>query len=125
MTKEATERITGLEAHIAVSAHGVHAIGLLPDGSFVLGFGATEDEAYEDLVTNNLSRVCDLVAKRQNYRCADCGMIRPLQFHHIKHRSEERDDRPQNIVGLCQYHHRKRHMDAQDTVRHRAVAFGL
>jgi 5-methylcytosine-specific restriction endonuclease McrA len=65
------------------------------------GTGVRLHHALEALLRDNWARVCRIVAQRQRWRCQSCGNVRRLEFHHCVPRSKGRDDRPENVVGLC------------------------
>ena len=50
------------------------------------------------------------VLERDGWRCQDCGAVRDLQVHHMKPRSQLGGDMTQNLITLCAYCHRKRHV---------------
>jgi len=95
-----------------------HAIGYLEpedvkwDRRWVTGLGRTRVEAIGDLVQKNLKRNCRIVFERQQWRCAHCGKVRPLQGDHIRPRGRagaNRDDRISNLAGLCPPCHTEKH----------------
>jgi len=49
------------------------------------------------------------VFKRQGWRCNHCGEMRPLQIHHLVHRSQRGTHRLENLVALCAECHEKEH----------------
>jgi hypothetical protein len=58
-------------------------------------------EAERNFLSANWDRVRKLVAERQKHACAVCGRVAPLEFHHVVPRSKGRNDRPENIIGVC------------------------
>lgn len=49
------------------------------------------------------------VFTRQQWRCAACEELRPLQIHHLRHRSQRGTHRAENLVGLCAECHEAEH----------------
>jgi cytochrome c553 len=47
----------------------------------------------------------EIVLKRDNYTCVDCGNKELLKVHHLDYTSDE----PDNLITLCASCHRKRH----------------
>ena len=123
MTLTRAESITGLTVLLidGQDCHYAAGVRLTPREEAVVGRGATEEEALDALVAANLAAVFNRVAERQKWRCADCGKIRPLGRHHLKYRSEGRDDREENAVCLCAWCHEKRHREAD----RRVAAFAI
>jgi hypothetical protein len=124
MTLTRAESITGLTVFLIDGQDCIYAAGvrLTPREETVVGRGATEEEALTALVAANLAAVFNRVAERQKYRCADCGRIRPLARHHLRYRSEGRDDREENAVCLCAWCHEKRHREADRKARQFAIS---
>lgn len=108
MTLAKAKSITQLD--IKVLVNGNHAIAKgheNSNGAVVAGVGTTIKDALSQLVENNWRRVRDIVRHRQQYRCAGCGKILPLQGHHIKRRSQGRLDTPDNVRCDCDACHRE------------------
>lgn len=63
----------------------------------------------KEFVEWNYKRNSQMVFEAQSYRCANCGEMKPLQAHHRKHRSQGRNDRTENLVGLCSSCHEGKH----------------
>ena len=63
----------------------------------------------DDFLRANLDRLRQQLLREQDWRCAQCAGIKPLQLHHRKHRSEQRNDRIENLEMLCIADHRKEH----------------
>jgi 5-methylcytosine-specific restriction endonuclease McrA len=57
----------------------------------------------------NYERNKRIVFEQQGWRCARCGKMKPLQGHHKVFRSKDRDDRVENLAGLCSGCHGSRH----------------
>lgn len=70
---------------------------------------ASENEALRDLLGMVLSHHGLIVMGQQNWACAICGIVAPLETDHILLRSHGRDDRVTNLRGLCIEDHRGRH----------------
>jgi hypothetical protein len=69
-----------------------------------------------------LRRILD----RDGYRCAapECTQRRNLQVHHLRYRSRGGDDRDQNRVTLCAFHHHHGEHGGLMRVRGQLDAFG-
>lgn len=117
MTRKQAERIMQMDVVELPSAPLTFRFEGHTDGILVRGRGRTANEALHKLVDNNYKRVCALVAQQQKYRCGNvalggefgCGLIRPLQFHHIVPRSKGRVDTELSLVGLCRECHAEKH----------------
>lgn len=102
-------RITGLEVH--QSNTGVY--GYEPKHTsirlerVVVSVGLTHTP--DDFLKANLERLRRQLLREQVYRCAQCGRITVLQLHHRKHRSEQRDDRIENLEMICIADHSREH----------------
>lgn len=57
----------------------------------------------------NLERLRLKIGAKQEWKCAHCGTVRPLQLHHKKKRSRQRDDREENLEMICQQDHAREH----------------
>ena len=116
MTIRHAERITGLvivkTGDYFWMAHG--EIGRTDVRAF------NEKDAAQKIVDWNWREVSRIVFQRQDYRCARCGMLRPLQNHHRKHRSAGRIDSIENSEGLCNECHGQDHNPY--AYRHAAIA---
>lgn len=53
--------------------------------------------------------LCELVLKRDGWRCQNCGASQTLQVHHICRRSDLGSDVEENLVTLCAFCHRQLH----------------
>lgn len=97
-------RITGLEVH--QDRTGIY--GRDPEfEQAVVSIGPSLSA--DDFLRANLDRLRRQLLAEQVWRCAQCGGIKPLQLHHRKHRSEQRDDRIENLEMLCATDHGKEH----------------
>ena len=47
------------------------------------------------------------VVARDRYRCRWCGSAGPLELHHVRKRSQGRDDKPENLLTLCRFCHER------------------
>lgn len=54
-------------------------------------------------------RLLKRVLERDGWRCQKCGVLKDLQAHHRKHRSQLGDDSLSNLVTLCAYCHMEEH----------------
>jgi len=54
---------------------------------------------------------CRIVAHLQDNRCKFCAERKPLEFDHIKMRSHGRVDTVENLRGLCNSCHKRRHAE--------------
>lgn len=93
MTPSKVERITGFTILVRLVQKKL-LVRLSYEGSPVR-------ETLEELVEANLRYQAREVFKAQSWRCAKCGNVKSLQVHHKKHRSQGRDDRRENLLGLC------------------------
>jgi hypothetical protein len=121
MTKRNAEKITGLEVRIRQTATGKFGYALVDADGYeiaaTLGRSADDHEALKRLVDVNYQKVALLICQRQRYRCGDvsiggsrgCGRLKPLQVHHIQHRSKGRSDDPSGLIALCQLCHSSEH----------------
>lgn len=115
MTLNQATRITGLYL-VASNIDGIHRVFAWPnqialndEPLFIAASDSSIEECLEEILDRNLAHVRNVLARAQKYRCGDCGQRKPLQHHHIKHKSQGRDDRPENGVMLCQGCHNRRH----------------
>ncbi len=49
------------------------------------------------------------VLERDGWRCQECGSMKELEVHHIRHRSQLGDDVMHNLITLCVSCHGKCH----------------
>ena len=47
------------------------------------------------------------VLARDRYRCRWCAATGPLELHHVRKRSQGRDDKPENLLTLCRFCHER------------------
>ena len=47
------------------------------------------------------------VLARDGYRCRWCRSAGPLELHHVRKRSQGRDDKPENLLTLCRFCHER------------------
>ena len=97
-------RITGLMVHNPTT--GVYGRDS-SSGEIVVSIGPSLTA--DDFLRANLDRLRRKLLVEQRYRCAQCAAIRPLQLHHRKHRSEQRDDQIENLEMICAVDHDKEH----------------
>ena len=108
MSPKKLAAITGMKVDVA--RHG--SLFNVVCQSVGVRFEATSSSlknAVKRILADHWRWVQSVVAERQGYKCNRCGMIRPLQFHHIVARSKGRRDSPDNIEGLCHECHRREH----------------
>ena len=112
MTKRRAERIIASEIAVTqLSANGTWDAYIVPGeyfGSGLYAYGKTEDQAIGNLVAAFYKAECLRVFEGQEWKCARCGLRKPLQGHHIEHRSHGRVDR-NNVEGLCAKCHGQEH----------------
>lgn len=105
MTRKQVEKITGLTLWIddSITSECIYALQDDQGRAVVSRVGHKKDERkiLKALVEDNYSRVRFLVARKQNFRCAECGRLGPLEADHIKPRSKGRDDRIENLRMVC------------------------
>jgi 5-methylcytosine-specific restriction endonuclease McrA len=54
--------------------------------------------------------LCQIVLKRDGWRCQNCGNPADLQVHHICSRSSLGSDVEENLITLCATCHRQIHL---------------
>ena len=118
MTLSQASEITGYEVAITFQPPGSLTLTALDDNATV-AYSLTKKrctkrtsvqqmkDMAQAFVDWNWKRNCQTVFEQQEYRCARCGKMKPLQGHHRKRRSRGRDDRVTNITGMCQPCHTK------------------
>ncbi len=105
------EKITGLRA---TKGKGYYQLEIMPAVA-LFSFKAEEKAACDELREKNWTRIVRLVCESQGWRCGRCGVVgRPLQGHHIKHRSLWRPldgplDCEANVIALDSDCHGKEH----------------
>lgn len=95
-------RITGLSVH-------QDKVGIFGADEGTIVVSVAPSLSADDFLRANLDRLRQQLLAEQDYRCAQCGAIKPLQLHHRKHRSEQRDDRIENLEMICVEDHQKEH----------------
>jgi hypothetical protein len=105
------ERITGYEVRPAVPPGGRGFAFGAWDGEALVAetAGPTENVALHLLVEKVYRIHSALVRKRQGYRCAICGLRKPLTIDHDILRARGRDDRLSNLIGKCVACHDEKH----------------
>lgn len=98
------EAITGLKA--AKSSETCYGLEVAPGVAF-FSFKRDEKEACQELRDQNWHRVSRIVFDRQEWKCAECKQVKPLQGHHVVFKSRWRRamgplDHESNIIALCQ-----------------------
>lgn len=118
MTLSQASEITGYEVAITFQPTGSLTLTALDEAANVI-YSLTEKrctkrtspqqmkDMAQAFVDWNWKRNCQTVFERQGWRCARCAQLKPLQGHHRKRRSRGRNDRVENIVGLCAADHAK------------------
>lgn len=121
MTIEQAQRIMGPEVAVrfwyngpSLSAVAINKESLEIEGSGISDLSTRSDRSARSVALKNLVASVYFhrsrkMFKHQKFRCADCGLLKPLQIHHIVHRSKGRDDREKNLTGICSACHQKEH----------------
>lgn len=102
MTIRSAERINGCRIEQVPYVGGV-AFAAFEDGSAIaMASGRDKRAVLKQLVERVYAVHSAVVLELQGYRCGECGRGGvPLQVHHRRHRSHGRDDRVENLIGLC------------------------
>jgi len=114
LSERRVEEITGLRVDfLQTKAAGLFALGYR-DGvgsPWAVGGSDTGDqaEALQLMFAHNWNRLHREVREEQRHLCAHCGKRGPLSLHHITHRSRGRNDRRENLEGLCVQCHGQKH----------------
>ena len=118
MTIRRAERITGLKIHLTIHLSD-ESEPLVPvfkytayddDGQVVsISTRRVSSDALDSLVHQVYQIRSKEVFERQEWRCATCHGIKPLQIDHVIPRARGRDDRTSNLQGLCPACHEKKH----------------
>ena len=107
------EQITGLEIKLKAKGSRVLAYGYRDGEANPLVCGSSEsgdaEAALQMLVEENWHRLQRIVFQEQHWQCAHCGRVKELQLHHRTFRSHARDDRRENLEGLCSECHNRKH----------------
>ncbi len=110
MTKASAERITGYEIRLLTdSPLGVAYGAFRADVQIAAASGSKPGEALKLLVEKVYKIHSEIVFREQKWRCARCGQRRPLQAHHLVHRSKGRSDAVPNLIGECWACHEREH----------------
>jgi 5-methylcytosine-specific restriction endonuclease McrA len=56
------------------------------------------------------------VLERDGWRCQICGIMKQLQVHHLKFRSQSGGDEEQNLITLCAHCHEQIHRSSRASV---------
>lgn len=105
MTARQAERIMGLEVIQERSSRLLIFIAIESDGNRVAA-ARTEKLLVETVYALRRAEVF----KEQDYLCKLCGGLKPLECDHIESRGAHgRNDRKENLRGLCVDCHRIRH----------------
>ncbi len=113
-------RITGLEVVILVGpimvAHDED--GLIHwEQKFPMTKSGTK-RAAEDIINQNYAAVREIVFAEQGGRCIRCDKKRPLECNHKLHRGAHgRNDRRENLEGICTPCHEEEHRGFSKRVR--------
>ena len=69
------------------------------------------NEQYQKGVKYGFENIKAYILSRDNYRCQSKkkGCSNKLEVHHIKYRSQGGSDAPNNLITLCQKHHKALH----------------
>ena len=120
MTKQQAELIIGSEVMIEefpqrrfrASCVDCFGVTLAEDGYSVV-------VACRRLVAMNYASSRRFVLERDGYRCVNCGAYGAMQCDHKQMRSHGRDDRPENLIALCDGCHKIRHKRGRNFYGHR------
>jgi 5-methylcytosine-specific restriction endonuclease McrA len=61
------------------------------------------------LESTSYKQLCQLVLKRDGWKCQVCGSSQTLQVHHKTFRSQQGSDEDSNLITLCAGCHKKHH----------------
>jgi 5-methylcytosine-specific restriction endonuclease McrA len=98
------EKINGMATY--VQENGLAVLAVDPETgaavSEVHSFSCV-DEAIERLIVQVYQINSEIVRRRQQYRCFECGRLAPLEIDHhpVSRARGQRDDRPSNLRGVC------------------------
>ncbi len=102
MTIKQAARITGYEIRLLTdSPLGVAYGAFRADVQIAAASGSKPGEALKLLVEKIYKIHSEIVLRQQKRRCAECGGKFPLDVDHINPRSKGRDDRVENLRGIC------------------------
>lgn len=109
MTKSEAEKVMGYPIEIVQAGADIYAKVcltsdlMLPEykGRIVSAGARSEKGAINRLVERVLKIHGWVAIKRQGGKCGNCGRRAPLQADHKIERSKDRDDRIENLWGLC------------------------
>lgn len=107
-----------VSTHRLADITGLHVVAHRDDEGRLVICGFDDEHATEPLVRTgqvhpmpsineawfldrNLDRIRQNLMREQNGRCIYCGRAVGLALHHIKFRSESRDDRRENLCLSC------------------------
>lgn len=114
------ERITGLTVVIFEGSNMVahDEDGLIHWEARFHASRAGVDRAADSIIDRNYAAMRRRVFAEQGGKCAECGKFRPLECDHRNSRgSNGRDDRRENLQGLCNPCHEKKHRGFTKRVR--------
>ncbi len=63
------------------------------------------------LAAESYRKLRRLVLERDSWRCQFCGQIVNLQVHHLRPRSQQGDDKEENLITLCRACHERVHRE--------------
>lgn len=121
MTLEQAQRIMGPEVAVRFWHDGpsLWAVAINKESLEIEGSGISDSStrldrsarsvALKKLVASVYHLRCRQIFKKQEWKCGYCAKRLPLQGHHLKKRSQGRDDRTINIIGICLACHEKAH----------------
>lgn len=109
MTLKRAEDVTGLRIETGTDNAGAYALAYDGDTLVRAMRSAKGIKVALGLLVEDLYKTeCQRVFEAQGWKCARCGQFRPLQGHHVKHRSKGRVDKG-NLEGLCASCHGQEH----------------
>lgn len=111
MTLRKAESITGYEIQrLAIDEQKGVYFEALDRGERVTAIGGKDEaDALEKLVDAVYKIHCEIVRRRQQFRCSGCSKLVGLSVHHRIFRSHGRDDRLSNLTALCNDCHERQH----------------
>lgn len=119
MTLRKAEAITGYEIRrLDIDDGKGFYFEALDRGERVTAIGGKDEaDALDKLVAEVYKIHCEIVRRRQGFRCSGCSKLKALSCHHKIFRSHGRDDRLSNLTALCNDCHEMQHKAKEKYVR--------